>query len=288
MIRTRHVALLLLPLFLSGCGGISTTAPAAPPSNTESLSALKELGAVKEELKRLRNQVEELQYQADVAVRRERNLLDDLDRRLLTLERARRLGTVDAPGLPGVDAGDGDALTVPGEDALGAGEIPVTTGTAPGAALTFGDAQTASEPGLTVSAADASPQIAIDEQQAYDAAFSLLKESRFADAIAMFQKFADAWPQSQLADDAYYMLATAHQFNRENRAALTAFQNVVARYPDSDKTPDALLGIGDIHYNIGAYDEAAKVYREVLRRFPVHAVAVPAEMRLRRIEQTIQ
>ncbi|MGR3914042.1 MAG: hypothetical protein OD918_05890 [Gammaproteobacteria bacterium] len=64
----------LLPLFALGCA-----VPPAPAPG--SLKALKELVDLKEEVKRLRNQVEEMQYDAETTLRRERNLFDDLDRR---------------------------------------------------------------------------------------------------------------------------------------------------------------------------------------------------------------
>ena len=49
-----------------------------------------------------------------------------------------------------------------------------------------------------------------------------------------------------------------------------------------------MLRTGYIQYDIGAYAEAAEIFRDLLERFPGHQVAVAAQTRLRRIEQTIQ
>ena len=248
----------LLPLLALGCA--SATSPQG------SLKALKDLVQLKEEVKRLRNQVEEMQYDAETTLRRERNLLDDLDRRLLALERAQRLAGGEVLGDDGELAEDGED---PGADPAGRDQ----------AAAAPDDAQSEPEEAALTS---------LEEQQAYDRALALLKQSRFAEAISGFQKLADAWPSGQLADDAYFMKAKAHQFSRENRDALASFERVVSRYPNSDRAPEALLGMGDIHFDIGAYPRAAEIYREVLRRFPVHKVATSAETRLRRITQNIE
>ena len=49
-----------------------------------------------------------------------------------------------------------------------------------------------------------------------------------------------------------------------------------------------MLKVGYIQYDIGAYDQAAKTFEDILVQFPGHQVTVSAETRLRRIKQTIQ
>jgi len=266
----------LLPLFALGCA-----VPASSPQG--SLKALKELVVLKEEVKRLRNQVEEMQYDAETTLRRERNLFDDLDRRLLALERAQRLADPAQPIEGAPEVADAPANGDLGGD--GAADTAATTALAPADA----DATELQPDGsLPEPETDAALQTSLEEQKVYDEAFALLKQSLFGEAIEKFQELIDTWPGGQLADDAYFMQAKAHLFSRKNRDALAAFENVVARYPSSDRTPEALLGMGNIHFNIGAYSRAAKIYREVLRRFPVHKVAPEATRHLRRITQNIE
>ena len=90
----------------------------------------------------------------------------------------------------------------------------------------------------------------LEEQEAYDQAFDLLKKSLYEDSIAQFQQFADTWPSSQLADDAYYWMSEARYVNREFELALTGFRTVVSRYPNSQRVPEALLKVGYIQYDI--------------------------------------
>lgn len=260
-----------LALLLGGCV-TPLTPPAAPSVDSRDdqppLRALTEIAEVKEELKRLRNLIEEIQFIAETTKRRQHNLFQDLDRRLLSLERAARLaasGSDAAAPPPNEDApGDADALNAPDTGAAGSVIAP--------------------PPDPVAVAPAVSPQ----QQAEYDRAFGLLKQSKYQDAIAAFQQLAEAWPDGPLADDAYYWMAEARYVNREFEAALNGFQTVVARYPESSRVPEALLKIGTIKYDIGAYAEAADIFSDLLARFPAHQAAVSAQTRLRRIEQIIQ
>lgn len=303
--KTRWWPALLLPLLVtSGC--IPPTLPTfgtqtqqSPPvvvrsgsGNASALTALEQLIELKEELKKLRNAVEEMEFNAETAMRRQQNLFQDLDRRLLSLERAQRLlsgqsevgsGAGVIPGLtPGLLPGG----TVPGTVTDAAGNADVAVVGNAGATTPATPAQ----PGTVPSADGAvlTGAVSLPEQQAYEKSFNLLKQSKYQDAITGFQRLADTWPESQLADDAYYWMSEARYLNREFESALVGFRTVASRYPDSLRMPEALLKIGYIQYDIGEYKEAAEIFRDILARFPGHQVAVSAQTRLRRIQQTIQ
>ncbi|MGI9311215.1 MAG: tol-pal system protein YbgF [bacterium] len=305
------------------------------PASEVTLQALTVLNELKEELKQLRNAVEEMQFDTETATRRQQNLFQDLDRRLLSLERAQRLlqlpnpaGNLGAlnpatppaalggaiPGTISGTTGDTTGDTTGGDialvvsapvSALGGTTSPAAPIVVPSASVqtptdatetlaadsTDADAAT-DEPDAeptTIAAVTAPPKaVTLQEQQQYDRAFNLLKLSQYEDAIAQFQQLAGDWPDGALADDAHYWIAEARYVNREFEAALRGFRTVLARYPGSERAPEALLKTGYIQYDIGAYAQAAEIFREVLLRFPTHLVAVSAQTRLRRIEHTIQ
>ncbi len=278
--------------------------------NIEMIRALNELSALKEELKLLRNKVEEIQFEQENATRRQQDLFQDMDRRLTGLEQSSqesvaRLDSLEsAPLSPsqrvlaegqtgnGVDASTGDAVFrgagdaadggASGEDATGesaGGPVLVDT-------VTVSSARPSVSEGSTVGSGTGS--VSLNEQDAYDAAFESLKQSRYQDAITQFQGLVNTWPDSELADDALYWMSEANYVNREFEAALNGFRNLVDRYPESSRVPEAMLKVGYIQYDIGAYDQAAGTFEDILARFPGHQVTVSAETRLRRIKQTIQ
>ena len=283
------------------------------PQNQEILRALSQLMEIRDELKLIRNSVEELQFESENNKRRRQDLYQDVDRRLLDIERNQRvinerLGMVIAAGgMTGEGTGTaGTSEGEPSEEEWGMIDIGPSTGAEEVSAtpvtsvlVVDGSDQTpqipgenlagTAVPGSDVSSSTASPAtVSLEEQNEYDQAYELLKQSRYQDFILAVQQFVNTWPTSQLADDAWYWMAEAYYVNREFEHALNGFRTVVASYPDSQRVPEALLKTGYIQYDIGAYDEAAEIFRDILVRFPGHNVTISAQTRLRRIENTIQ
>ena len=273
------------------------------PVNIEMIRALSELNALKEELKLLRNSVEELQFQQENANRRQQDSFQDIDRRLLVLERnegvrqeqAARDAAAQLPLTPSQE------ILLEGQISQGALTLDPPLSTTPENTIDEGLGSSSTDSGTpinTVSVSNASTtesnptqstkSVTLSEQDAYDAAFELLKQSRYQDAIEAFQDMVGTWPASQLADDALYWMSEANYVNREFEAALNGFRIIVESYPDSTRLPEAMLKVGYIQYDIGAYDSAAETFQDILTRFPGHQVTVSAETRLRRIKQTIQ
>ncbi|MEM7195927.1 MAG: tol-pal system protein YbgF [Pseudomonadota bacterium] len=244
-----------------------------PQQNLEFLKALSDLQDLESELRELRNLIEKMQFESDNARRRQQDLFADIDRRLLDLEKNR--SAVAVPDASQSSVASGTNATVGGNslaDIVIVGNSNTVESTSPSPTL----------------GGNENSVVSVNEQQQYEQAFELLKQSRYEDAINAFQAMVDTWPESQLADDGYYWMSEAHYVNREFESALTGFTTVVNRYPDSQRVPEALLKIGYIQYDIGAYEDAAETFRDVLARFPGHQVTVSAQTRLRRIEQTIQ
>jgi tol-pal system protein YbgF len=106
-----------------------------------------------------------------------------------------------------------------------------------------------------------------DDKDAYQSAFTLLKESQYDRAIAAFQKFLVSFPDSSLADNAQYWLGEAYYVNKSFPEALAAFQRVIDKYPQSRKRPDALLKIGYCQYELKQWDLANRTLTQVATQF---------------------
>lgn len=131
-----------------------------------------------------------------------------------------------------------------------------------------------------VSSGDAVAPPSAGEQQAYDAAFALMKQGRYEQAATSFRQFLARHPTSALAGNAQYWVAEASYVSRNYKAARDEFEKVVGRYPSSPKAPDALLKLGFSHYELGTFDKAREVLNQVVRRYPNTAAAKSAEVRL--------
>jgi tol-pal system protein YbgF len=131
-------------------------------------------------------------------------------------------------------------------------------------------------------AAPAPPDVAAngEDKASYQAAFNLLKDGQYDRAIAAFQKFLAAYPDSSLADNGQYWLGEAYYVNKAYPEAQAAFQRVVDKYPQSRKLGDALLKIGYCRYEMKQWESAREVLGQVVARFTDTPAARLAQQRL--------
>ena len=308
----------LLALLLAGCASqpASSTKTVGVSGSRDAVSATVEVQGLRDELARLRNEIELQRNQLDKLTQRQRQLYDDLDYRLRRQERSMTgnvalqpsppgytggnvqgstatpgftgsnvQGTTgsNVPGYAGSDTGSGFVRTDP--DTTTFGGTPGVQGTMPPSAGTAGQL-----PGSTTVAAipQLPPQQAAlatpEEQAAYDDAFNQLKQSRYEESVAAFRQLLVAYPYGALADDAQYWIGEAMYVTREFPRALSAFQAVVERYPESPRVAEAMLKLGYIQYEVGQKEDARRTLTEVVTRFPGSRVAISAQTRLRKLQ----
>jgi tol-pal system protein YbgF len=124
---------------------------------------------------------------------------------------------------------------------------------------------------------------AAGEQEAYNQAFELLKAGDYPAAIAGFQAFLAAYPNSAIGDNAQYWLGEAYYVTRDFANAGPAFRSVLERWPASRKAPDALLKLGFTQHEQKRTAEARATLNDVVKRFPDSEAAKLAAERLRRL-----
>jgi tol-pal system protein YbgF len=123
-----------------------------------------------------------------------------------------------------------------------------------------------------------------DDRANYQAAFDLLKDGKYNEAISGFRQFLTTFPTSALADNAQYWLGEAHYVNKQYTDALRDFRTVLEKYPDSRKTPDALLKIGFCNYELKNWAEARSSLQQVVQRFGDTTAARLASQRLAKMD----
>jgi tol-pal system protein YbgF len=116
-------------------------------------------------------------------------------------------------------------------------------------------------------------------QALYDRGYSLFYQGHFVDAETSFQRFLQANPKSDLADNAQYWIGECRYSRNDVKGALAAFRQVVEKYPKGNKIADAMLKTGQCLEAMGDVEGARVTYREVTRRFSGTAAATAAEER---------
>jgi tol-pal system protein YbgF len=278
----KHLAVLALlsPLFLSACN--QTTAATMRQGTDQVNPQLQLLGRVnslESEVSKLQNTVEVQQDELNRLRERLSGIYDDLDSRMRSVELSSPAGA--APVSPASEMmTDSEIPSVPYQADTTSKVISNAGGDARGTAPAA--AQLSAEKPVQKSPEGTSQQ----EQASYDAAFDLLKQSRYDEAVAAFKEFQIRFPKSTLADSAQYWIAEARYVNRAYDAALHEYSSLIQRYPSSKRLPDAMLKIGYIHFDNEQWDQARRALNAVVIRYPGSRVAVSAKMRLDQMDQT--
>ncbi len=104
------------------------------------------------------------------------------------------------------------------------------------------------------------------DKSSYQAAFDLLKDGHYDQAIAAFKDFA-----------------TTYHVNKAFPDALAAFQRVIENFPSSRKVPDALLKVGFCDDELKQYAAARDALDQVITQYPDSAAAPFAKQRLQKM-----
>jgi tol-pal system protein YbgF len=213
-------------------------------ANQSLLEFSNQLEALRADVRGMHNDVDQMSNALEASRKQQRDIYADLDQRLKNLE-SRGAST------PGAAAGAAGA---------GAASVGATTGGASGP-----DGASA------------------EDKTSYQAAFNLLKDGQYDRAIAAFQKFLAAYPDSSLADNAQYWLGEAYYVNKTYPEALAAFQRVIDKYPQSRKLSDALLKIGFCRYEMKQWEPAREILGQVVARYSDTPAGRLAQQRLDRM-----
>jgi tol-pal system protein YbgF len=187
-------------------------------------------------------------------------------------EPAPRPGAIGEP--PAIEPLDEDIE----ETDLGAEEPPAGSAARDSAAR-----DTAPPPAAAPSAAAPGAPISTAAQALYDRGYTLYHQGRYLDAEASFQRFLQAYGDTDLADNAQYWIGESREARDDHAGALAAYREVVARYPQGNKVPDALLKAGQSLERLGDAESARASYRQVMESFPNSAAALAAEEHLARL-----
>jgi tol-pal system protein YbgF len=224
------------------------------------------LDQIQQELTAIRELVETQEHQLNMIKQRQRNLYQDIDRRLNDLEiggggqssAAGASAAVTSSGVAGVSSGISSPVPAPGAPA-------------------------AKKPSTSFIVAP----VAGDKngKSAYAQAFNTLKEGKYQQAIIAFNDFQQNYPESVYGANAQYWLGEAYSVSRDYKTALGEFQKVVGQYPKSNKVEGAMLKIGYTYYEMRDWASAKAALDSVISKYPGATVSRKAKERLQRMKR---
>lgn len=255
---------------------VSNSSTAKPAGNTQQLTTeerltrlerilenqglvemLMRIDNLQNELQILRGEIELHSHELEDIKQRQRDLYVDIDRRLLRLERG------------GTEAG-GAELSSSSKDAGAAGQ----------AAAAAAGVQT----GATAATAPKSSAADLaSEQKAYQAAFDLLRELRYDQAVSAFQDFIKAYPTGRYAHIAQYWIGEANYAQRNFKQAIRDYQTLIDNYPNSPKLAEAMLKIGYSQYELKDFKQAESTLNQLIKSYPGTTEAGQAQNLIQKI-----
>jgi tol-pal system protein YbgF len=118
------------------------------------------------------------------------------------------------------------------------------------------------------------------EKKTYDAAMELFKSGDYKAAATALQDFVRRYPNSAYAANAQYWLGNSYYAQRDYKSAIAAQEAVVSNYGTSSKAPDAMLNIASNYIELKDKKNAKKVLQQLVSKFPDTAAAATAKDRL--------
>jgi ATP-dependent DNA helicase RecG len=116
----------------------------------------------------------------------------------------------------------------------------------------------------------------VDPLALYYKASVLHSRGEYRDAIDVYSRFIEEFPNSEKADSAQYYLAGCMDILGEQVGALNVYADLLKRYPKSRWVPYAYYWRGEIFLNMGELDKAVAEYQKMLNEYPDHPIALSA------------
>jgi len=113
------------------------------------------------------------------------------------------------------------------------------------------------------------------EEAAYRAAYELVREREFDEAVTVFTAFLADFPFGRYAPNAHYWLGELYLVldPPDPELARQNFKLLLDQYPADPKVPDALYKLGRVQFIKGNRQRSKEYLDEVIREYPSHAAA---------------
>jgi tol-pal system protein YbgF len=226
-------------------------------SNQSLVDLAQHLDQVQADVRQLRGRIEELEYKEEAMRKQQRDMYNDLDKRVAALGGgSSRISSSGAAGASGAGASGSAGSGAEGSSA-GSGTVAgAGTGAGAGAAAAGGGTDSGAGAGSS------------EEQTVYAQSFDALKAGSYSVAITGFKDFLNNYPSSPLAENAQYWLGEAYYVTHDLDAAAGAFRNVMQKWPNSRKTPDAMLKLGYTQLDQKKVSEGRATLSQVVQKYP--------------------
>jgi tol-pal system protein YbgF len=232
-------------------------------SVTDSAKLIDKIQSLQQEIQELRGQLEVQAHDLKLLQQQQVAFYKDLDSRLSGTTSAKA-----SPNKPSLDLSVGSKEPATPKKIVPAPDVQAN--------------KTVTTP-VTVPVSTASRANPADEQISYLAAYELVKNKRYDDAISAMNIFVQKYPRGGYTANAQYWLGELYLVKKDYSQAIGHFNVVLQQFPTSSKSAASMLKVGYAYAEQGDKQEAKKFLQQVVRAYPGTPTAQLANSKLRTI-----
>ncbi len=206
-----------------GSGAASPSTNAAIESDVYS-----QIRALQEEIATLRGMLEEQSYEVKQLKQLQLDNYMDIDRRLSSARNA----------APGQEATTNIPPSItPVASSLSASSAPIA------------------EPSAT--------KPLMGEDELYSHAYDLLNQRQYDTSVSSFKEYLTHYPEGKYASNCYYWLGKVAMLQQDYPQAKTWFNDLISRFPQSQKVAGSQLDLGRVLFFMGEKDQSKQILGQV-------------------------
>ena len=119
-----------------------------------------------------------------------------------------------------------------------------------------------------------------DPEELYNSAYSRLNQGDLQGARTEFKKFLELFPQTEYSDNAQFWVGECFYRDKKYEEAILEFEEVVKKFPQGNKVPDALLKQAFSFIAINDTNTAKQLLQKIITQYPASAQADLAKAKL--------
>ncbi|NIQ38420.1 MAG: tol-pal system protein YbgF [Proteobacteria bacterium] len=111
-------------------------------------------------------------------------------------------------------------------------------------------------------------QVPSDVERSYREGYEALKAGDLDGAREKFLSFLKEHPDTPLSDNAQFWIGEIYFKKHQYEAAILAYEDVIKKYPNSNKLPDTLLKQGLAFLELGDKIDARIILENLIKKYP--------------------
>jgi len=118
----------------------------------------------------------------------------------------------------------------------------------------------------------------------YKDAYETYQKGNFEGARRKFEAFLKQYPNTELSDNAQFWIGETYYGKKDYEKAILEYEKAIAKYPEGDKVPAALLKQALAFLELGDKTNGRNLLKRVIERYPHSEQADMAKKRLETIK----